>query len=138
MDDFDLFDDLDTVSRTQSEPELVIDYEKVARLQSEFANLPVPTLNPSVWILGAYIGTCDTKNIENQVTTFVNFRPTCICVVPTCDELVIDFDLGMLWAKSSDTIIFRSQLLMFNPYLDNARFKVGVTQDDSSVLHSVL
>lgn len=127
MTDFDLFDDLDTVAQNKQATVLVIDkalqdrislelHDKILRYEERVAK--------TVWVLGVFIGHCSKIIRNNSCCAYWNFEPSSICVVPQCDRLVVDYELGGITAYKNNTVIFSRLLLMFNPFFDEASMGV--------------
>ncbi len=127
MTDFDLFDDLDAVAQNKQATVLVIDkalqdrislelHDKILRYEERVAK--------TVWVLGVFIGHCSKIIRNNSCCAYWNFEPSSICVVPQCDRLVVDYELGGITAYKNNTVIFSRLLLMFNPFFDEASMGV--------------
>lgn len=127
MTDFDLFDDLDAVAQNKQATVLVIDkalqdrislelHDKILRYEERVAK--------TVWVLGVFIGHCSKIIRNNSCCAYWNFEPSSICVVPQCDRLVVDYEIGSITAYKNNTVIFSRLLLMFNPFFDEASMGV--------------
>lgn len=127
MADFDLFDDLDAVAQNKQATVLVIDkalqdrislelHDKILRYEERVAK--------TVWVLGVFIGHCSKIIRNNSCCAYWNFEPSSICVVPQCDRLVVDYEIGGITAYKNNTVIFSRLLLMFNPFFDEASMGV--------------
>lgn len=127
MTDFDLFDDLDAVAQNKQATILVIDktlqdrislelHDKILRYEERVAK--------TVWVLGVFIGHCSKIIRNNSCCAYWNFEPSSICVVPQCDRLVVDYEIGGITAYKNNTVIFSRLLLMFNPFFGEASMGV--------------
>ena len=127
MDDFDLFDDLEAVRQDKPATVLVIDKALQERITLELHNKILryeERVAKTVWVLGVFIGHCSKIIRNNGCCAYWNFEPSSICVIPQCDRLVVDYEIGGITAYKNNTVIFSKLLLMFNPFFDEASVEV--------------
>lgn len=127
MTDFDLFDDLEAATQNKPATVLVIDKALQERIALELHNKILryeERVAKTVWVLGVFIGHCSKIIRNNSACSYWGFEPTSICVIPQCDRLVVDYDIGGITAYKNNTVIFSKLLLMFNPFFDEASMGV--------------
>lgn len=127
MTDFDLFDDLEAVTQNKPATVLVIDKELQERITLELHDKILryeERVPKTVWMLGVFIGYCSKIIRNNSCCSYWNFEPSSICVIPQCDRLVIDYEVGGLTAYKNNTVVFSKLLLMFNPFFDETSMGV--------------
>jgi hypothetical protein len=125
--DFDLFDDLDAVAQNKQATVLVIDKALQDRISLELHDKILryeERVTKTVWVLGVFIGHCSKIIRNNGCCAYWNFEPSSICVVPQCDRLVVDYEIGSITAYKNNAVIFSRLLLMFNPFFDGASVEV--------------